>query len=119
MRPPGPASTAANTGRGALNLPFKNPSLRSQVEDVVRHFDEFGTPPLGVAQGGLKGYPKGTYGNKNGALPGRPLGYYTETDIWASGNGVKRGAERLILGRNGEVYYTFNHYDLGSFVRIR
>jgi hypothetical protein len=41
------------------------------------------------------------------------------TLLWTSGNGIKRGAERLILGRNGEVYYTFNHYELGSFVRIR
>lgn len=110
---------AANAGRGALNLPFKDPALRSQVDDVVRHFDDFGAPPPGVAQGGLKGYPKGTYGNKNGALPNQPTGYYTETDIWTSGNGIKRGAERLILGRNGEVFYTSNHYELGSFVRIR
>jgi hypothetical protein len=112
------AMVAANAGRGALNLPFKSPALRSQVDDVVRHFDEFGAPPPGVAQGGLKGYPKGTYGNKNGALPKQPVGYYTESDIWTSGNGVKRGAERLIFGGNSEVY-SFNHYAPGSFVRIR
>jgi RHS repeat-associated protein len=112
-------AAAANAGRGALNLPFKNPALRTQVDDVVRHFDEFGAPPPGVAQGGLKGYPKGTYGNKNGALPGQPVGHYTESDIWTSGGSVKRGAERLIFGDGGEVYYTYNHYELGSFVRIR
>lgn len=110
-------AAAAEAGRGALNLPFRNPELRSQVGDVVRHVDEFGAPPPGVAQGGLKGFPQGTYGNKSGALPQRDVGYYRESDIWQSGNGVKRGADRLIFGRDGEVWFTPNHYD--SFVQIR
>lgn len=36
-----------------------------------------------------------------------------------SGNGVQRGAERLVFGDGGEVYYTYNHYELSSWVRIR
>jgi guanyl-specific ribonuclease Sa len=103
----------ATEGR-ALSLPFKDAGLRSQVDDVVAHFDELGRPPAGVAQGGLRGQPVGTYGGQG--LPQRPLGYYTESDVWASGQGVKRGAERLVFGQGGEVYYTPNHYD--SFVRI-
>lgn len=106
-------SVATNTAR--LNLPFRDAGLRSQVDDVVRHFDEFGTPPTGVAQGGLKGHPTGTYGGQG--LPQKPLGYYTESDVWVSGGGVKRGAERLVFGQGGEVYYTPTHYD--DFVRIR
>lgn len=118
LRPtqPGLASgscVATNTAR--LNLPFRDAGLRSQVDDVVRHFDEFGTPPTGVAQGGLKGHPTGTYGGQG--LPQKPLGYYTESDVWVSGGGVKRGAERLVFGQGGEVYYTPTHYD--DFVRIR
>lgn len=105
---------APNTAR-ALNLPFRDAGLRSQVDDVVRHFDEVGRPPIGVQQGGLKGYPKGTYGGQG--LPQKSLGYYTESDVWISGNGVKRGAERLAFGGGGEVYYTPTHYD--DFVRIR
>lgn len=107
------AFIATNTAR--LNLPFRDAGLRSQVDDVVRHFDEFGTPPTGVAQGGLKGHPTGTYGGQG--LPQKPLGYYTESDVWVSGGGVKRGAERLVFGQGGEVYYTPTHYD--DFVRIR
>ncbi len=99
----------------SLNLPFRDPGLRSQIDDVVRHFDEVGRPPTGVAQGGLRGHPRGTYGGQG--LPDRPLGYYTESDVWTSGGGIKRGAERLVFGQGGEVYYTPNHYD--SFVRIR
>lgn len=105
---------APNTAR-ALNLPFRDAGLRSQIDDVVRHFDDLGTPPTGIAQGGLKGYPKGTYGGQG--LPPKSLGYYTESDVWVSGGGIKRGAERLVFGRGGEVYYTPRHYD--DFVRIR
>lgn len=106
-------STAPRAPR--LNLPFRDSGLRSQVDDVVRHFDEVGRPPTGVAQGGLRGHPRGTYGGQG--LPDRPLGYYTESDVWTSGGGIKRGAERLVFGQGGEVFYTPNHYD--SFVRIR
>lgn len=109
-----PGIGAPNTAR-SLNLPFRDASLRSQVDDVVRHFDEFGRPPTGVAQGGLKNYPNGTYGGQG--LPKQSLGYYTESDVWLSGGGIKRGAERLVFGRGGEVYYTPTHYD--DFVRIR
>lgn len=84
--------SAPQTAR-SLNLPFRDAGLRSQVDDVVRHFDEVGTPPSGVAQGGLKGHPLGTYGNKSGALPQQPLGYYAESDVWMLGSGIKRGAE--------------------------
>ena len=111
---PSSQSVATNTAQ-RLNLPFRDAGLRSQVDDVVRNFDEFGTPPAGVAQGGLKGYPTGTYGGQG--LPQKPLGYYTESDVWVSGGGVKRGAERLVFGQGGEVYYTPTHYD--DFVRIR
>jgi guanyl-specific ribonuclease Sa len=108
---------AAETGAGrVLNLPFRDPELGGQVDRVVSHFDEFGAPPSGVAQGGLKGFPEGTYANKSGALPEQDLGYYTESDIWPSGSGVKRGAERLIFG-GGKVWFTPDHYD--TFVQIR
>ena len=109
---------APRPGAG-LNLPFANDALRAQVDDVVRHFDEFGTPPQGVAPGGLKGHPAGTYGNKGGELPSQPLGYYTEMDVWPSqgvGTGT-RGTERLVFGDGGEIFYSRTHYY--DFVRIR
>ena len=46
---------APRPGAG-LNLPFAGDALRAKVDDVVRHFDEFGTPPQGVAQGGSRSF---------------------------------------------------------------
>jgi guanyl-specific ribonuclease Sa len=98
-----------------LSLPFKSAGLRSQVESVVSYYDEHGESPPGVFQGALKGEPVGTYGGQG--LPAKPLGYYTESDVWASGAGVKRVSDRLVFGHCGEVYFTPTHYD--DFVRIR
>lgn len=104
------------TPRGGLNLPFRDAGLRSQVDDVVRHFDEFGTPPPGVRQGIRSGGERGVFQNANGTLPRQTdPRYYTEMDVWA-GTGP-RGTERLVIGRGGEVYYTPDHCQ--SFVRIR
>ncbi|MEU3201919.1 ribonuclease domain-containing protein [Streptomyces sp. NPDC006996] len=77
-----------------------------------------GRPPAMTHQGGRRGRPAGEYGNGNGQLPDRPLGYYTESDVWPSDRGTgNRGAERLVFGGKGEVYYTSNHYD--NFIRLR
>jgi RHS repeat-associated protein len=91
-----------------------SPALRKQIDEVGDSIISTGKPPIGVRQGGLPGKP-GVYGNKGGQLPARPEGYYTESDVWA-GTGP-RGAERLIVGKRGEVWYTPDHYK--TFRRIR
>jgi len=68
-----------------------------------------GRPPAGVAQGGRPGGKRGLFENGEGKLPPRPRGYYIESDIWPRGPAA-RGAERLVFGREGEVYYTGDHY---------
>ncbi|MCL4818082.1 MAG: hypothetical protein KJ067_03040 [Vicinamibacteria bacterium] len=78
--------------------------------------DRTGRPPEGVAQGGRRGGQRGLFENAEGRLPRRPRGYYVESDVWPRGPGG-RGAERLVFGREGEVYYTSDHYD--SFTRLR
>jgi hypothetical protein len=100
----------------ACGLPAGDNELRQQVRKVVNYYDKTGRTPDGVMRGGSRGYARGVYRNLNGELPKRPLGYYTESDIWATG-GVNRGTERLVFGRNGEVYYSKTHYD--DFERLR
>ncbi|MBV8706239.1 MAG: hypothetical protein JO185_00840 [Acidobacteriaceae bacterium] len=49
-------------------------------------------------------------------MPNKPSGY-KEYTVQPQASVTNRGAERLVIGQGGEVYYTPNHYD--SFVRIR
>ncbi len=90
------------------------PALRQQIDDVANSMATTGAAPPGVRQGGLPGKP-GVYGNRNGALPQQPEGYYHETDVWP-GPGP-RGTERLVTGANGEVWYTPDHY--GTFRQVQ
>ncbi|MCD8351804.1 MAG: hypothetical protein LUC93_14445 [Planctomycetaceae bacterium] len=53
--------------------------------------------------------------NAGRLLPRRPSGYYREYVVPTPGISGP-GPQRLVLGTEGEVYYTFDHYD--SFIRV-
>ncbi len=57
-----------------------------------------------------------TFGNREGALPKRPRGYYREYTVKTPGVRT-RGARRIIWGSRGEFYYTDDHYN--HFRRVR
>lgn len=71
-----------------------------------------------IDQGGPFPYPEkdgSTFYNRERLLPNQPRGYYREYTIPTPG--VKnRGAQRFVVGKQGEIYYTNNHYQ--SFVIV-
>ena len=90
--------------------------LARQIAAVIESMDRSGRPPAGISQGGRRAGRRGVFENAEGRLPPQPRGYYTETDVWPRGPGG-RGAQRLIFGKGGEVYYTADHYR--TFRRVR
>lgn len=57
-----------------------------------------------------------TFANREGRLPKQPRGYYTEWVVRTDGvRGV--GPQRLITGKDGEAFYTPDHYE--TFIRVR
>ena len=56
-----------------------------------------------------------TFHNRERLLPARKPGYYREYTVRTPG-ARDRGARRIVAGRNGEYYYTEDHYR--SFRRI-
>lgn len=58
----------------------------------------------------------GTFGNREELLPDQPDGYYREYTVPTPG-AETRGARRIVAGRDGELYWTADHYS--SFARIR
>jgi ribonuclease T1 len=70
-----------------------------------------------IAAGGPFPYRKdGTvFRNRERRLPNRPSGYYREYTVETPGED-DRGARRIVQGRDGDTWYTRDHY--GSFVRI-
>ncbi|MGD9942214.1 MAG: ribonuclease domain-containing protein [Burkholderiaceae bacterium] len=77
---------------------------------------------LRIHRGGPFRYGKdgSVFGNREGLLPRRPRGYYTEYTVTTPG-ARDRGARRIVAGGNPrvtqELYYTRDHYR--SFQRIR
>lgn len=88
---------------------------RRQIERVIEAMDRTGKPPRGVFQGGRRSGKKGVFVNAERRLPQKAAGYWIESDVWPK-NGP-RDAERLVFGREGEVYWTRDHY--ATFVRLR
>lgn len=56
------------------------------------------------------------FGNRERLLPPQPRGYYREYTVRTPGR-RDRGARRIVAGRDGDYYYTDDHYR--SFRRIR
>jgi ribonuclease T1 len=50
-----------------------------------------------------------TFANQERLLPQRPNGYYKEYTVPTPGS-RDRGARRLVVGKEGDVYYTDDHY---------
>ncbi len=53
--------------------------------------------------------------NREGLLPQKPSGYYHEYTVKTPGSS-DRGARRIVTGKDGEYYYTDDHY--ASFKRV-
>jgi ribonuclease T1 len=71
-----------------------------------------------IEQGGPFPYSRDAvvFGNYERLLPLRPRGYYREYTV-PTPRARNRGARRIIAGRQGERYYTADHYR--TFWRIR
>lgn len=123
-REPSASRQSAPSSAPEAGAPAPSGGLRSvgdaerdaQIARVVTAMDATGRPPAGVVQGGRRRGPKGVFDNLEGRLKRQPAGYYVESDVWPRGSSG-RGAERLVFGRAGEVYYTRDHYR--SFVQLR
>jgi guanyl-specific ribonuclease Sa len=112
---PSPSGVPSPGETRGLKTLGKKP-LDTQIAVVVGNMDRTGRPPSGVAQGGRKGSRSGVFQNAERRLPVRAPGYYKESDVWPRRAGA-RGPERLVFGRESEVYYSPDHYR--SFVRLR
>ena len=97
-----------------------SPSAPS-VADVVRSEDEreaLEATLVLIDRGGPFPYPGrdgSTFENRERRLPQQPRGYYREYTVPTRG-ASNRGARRVVAGREGERWYTRDHYR--TFTRI-
>ena len=70
-----------------------------------------------IERGGPFPYKKdgSTFSNREAQLPAQPRGYYREYTVPTPGS-RDRGARRVVQGKDGDTWYTRDHYR--TFVRI-
>jgi ribonuclease T1 len=101
------ARTTGAADESSADALFPDPDERREVRATLDR----------IAAGGPFPYRKdGTvFRNREGRLPRRPSGYYREYTVKTPGED-DRGARRIVQGRDGDTWYTRDHYD--SFVEI-
>jgi ribonuclease T1 len=105
--PTASVETAAPTTAGMPALA----RLPAEEQQAVR-----ATLALIAAGGPLPHRQDGTeFQNREGQLPDKAPGYYREYTVETPGS-PDRGARRIVAGRDGEIYYTDDHYR--SFLRL-
>lgn len=95
-----PASSSSSAPVALSSLPL-------QARQTVALIQAGG--PFPYSQDGV------VYRNAEGHLPKEASGYYHEYTVVTPGS-PDRGARRIITGKDGEFYYTADHYD--SFVAV-
>jgi ribonuclease T1 len=98
---PAPVPTTSSTPDSGLpRVPAGD--LPAQAHETLRLIDAGG--PYPYRQDGT------VFANQEGHLPARPTGYYHEYTVVTPGSS-DRGTRRLVVGADGDVYYTDDHYD--------
>jgi ribonuclease T1 len=118
------AASPSTDPAAAASLPLSDPARSDSVARPVPADWDGGTvelsglPPEALATielisaGGPHPFPQdgATFHNREGILPGRAEGFYREFTVETPGS-PDRGARRLVVGEDGAIYYTTDHYD--------
>ena len=104
---PGNATSIGSAPAGDTLARYQ-PDEQSEIRATLRSIDSGG--PFPYRQDGSE------FSNRERRLPQAGSGYYREYTVETPGS-PDRGARRIVTGRNGEVYYTSDHYR--TFVRLR
>ncbi|MCA1982471.1 ribonuclease domain-containing protein [Nocardioides nematodiphilus] len=111
-----PASSASSTVTGADSAGSSTDSTWIDASSLPAEAREVLTE---IDHGGPFEYPGkdgSVFGNFEGHLPHQASGYYHEYTVDTPGAST-RGTRRIITGRDGELYWTADHYE--TFQRIR
>lgn len=104
-----PATAPTNTTDPASGLPVVTASdLPAEAAATIVLIQAGG--PFPYRQDGT------VFGNREGLLPARPIGHYREFTVPTPGS-EDRGARRIVVGADGEMYWTADHYDSFAWIR--
>jgi ribonuclease T1 len=100
------ASSAGSEGPRAEIAVAELPREAQQTLTLIKHGGPFPYERDGIL-----------FSNRERVLPKRPRGYYREYTVPTPG-AKNRGARRIIAGRDGEYFYTDDHYRTFHLIRM-
>lgn len=112
-------------GNGVSSAPYLSSNPETVIIADVPSISLSQLPPEAkqtlrlIEKGGPFPYPEkdgSIFSNRERLLPNKPRGYYQEYTIPTPGR-RDRGARRFVTGRQGEIYYTPDHYR--TFYRVQ
>jgi ribonuclease T1 len=114
---PRPTATPGRTPTPAQTIPATDPTSGLATMTLSQLPPEAGPVIVAIRYGGPFAYRQDgvTFQNREKILPKQPNGYYREYTVPTPGS-PDRGARRIVMGREGEMYYTDDHY--ASFRRV-
>lgn len=112
--PPSAGENSGNAGDGedAARFLVRQMTIRDSSNRVVFRGDVDLTPTLERIERGQRNEHRNdgsTFQNREGRLPKRPNGYYKEY-VHPTPGVSGPGPQRVVLGNQGEIYYTADHY---------
>lgn len=109
-----PTSTSTSTTARPVTTPGASPTRASDLPTISIGAlpDEALDTLVLIQRGGPFPYPQDgeIFANREGRLPQRSSAYYREYTVDTPGS-PDRGARRIIVGADGDRYYTSDHYD--------
>lgn len=108
------SQSSETTGNSAAGI--ANPSGLPEIKESALPAEARETLAL-IRSGGPYPYQQddGNFGNFERILPRQGSGYYREYTVETPGSN-SRGARRIVAGRDGEKYYTSDHYESFRFI---
>jgi len=114
-----PSSQKTPSASSSSNLVMKNIQIRDMDGSIAYRGDIDLKPVLARIKAGRRDSHENdgaVFGNRERLLPQKERGYYTEYVVRTPGIS-HAGPQRLVIGKQGEIYYTHDHYN--SFKRIQ
>ena len=102
-----------NTDIPNIGSKHPNPDIQKNIDETMGHILEGTNPPRKIGGSGNREWGK-KYENRDNDLPDLGDGGYKEYRVRPTESGGSNNVHRIVVGKDGNVYYSNTHYGTSS-----
>ena len=102
-----------NTDIPNIGSKHPNPDIQKNIDETMGHILKGTNPPRKIGGSGGRDWAK-TFQNDEGKLPDLGKGGYKEYRVRPTESGGSNNVHRIVVGKDGNVYYSNTHYGTSS-----